>query len=109
MAAQDHRRRTAARLFAVLASGLLPEEPADLARFHLAKAQREIGQDRQARDNLRDVAARGGRLAPGRHAGSRSSAGGSATSPPPSRPRGCSAGRAAATVSSATPGPTRAT
>ncbi|MEU2624768.1 ATP/GTP-binding protein [Streptomyces sp. NPDC007157] len=59
----EHRERTAGRLSAVLASGLLPDELVELATYYLAKAQRDLGLTDHSRRGMQYVAAAGGRLA----------------------------------------------
>ncbi|MFF5476723.1 ATP/GTP-binding protein [Streptomyces sp. NPDC012935] len=59
----EHRERTASRLSAVLASGLLTDELAELATYYLAKAQRDLGLTDDSRRGMQRVASAGGRLA----------------------------------------------
>ncbi|WP_324616674.1 ATP/GTP-binding protein [Streptomyces sp. NRRL F-5065] len=59
----EHRERTAARLSAVLESGLLPGDLVELAAYYLAKAQRDLGLTESSRRGMRRVAETGGRLA----------------------------------------------
>ncbi|WP_247614620.1 ATP/GTP-binding protein [Streptomyces tagetis] len=59
----EHRERTAARLSAVLGSGLLPENLVELAAYYLAKAQRDLGLTDSSRRGMRRVAEADGRLA----------------------------------------------
>ncbi|MBJ7002727.1 ATP/GTP-binding protein [Streptomyces sp. CRPSP2-6A1] len=59
----EHRARTASRLSAVLASGLLPDELVELATYYLAKAQRDLGLTGDSRQGMQRVASAGGRLA----------------------------------------------
>ncbi|MEV7501637.1 ATP/GTP-binding protein [Streptomyces sp. NPDC093018] len=59
----EHRERTASRLSAVLASGLLPADLIELAAYYLAKAQRDIGRTDESRRGMQRVATAGGRLA----------------------------------------------
>ncbi|XIE81624.1 zeta toxin family protein [Streptomyces sp. SBR177] len=60
----EHRSRTVERLTAVLDTGLLPAELAEMARYFLAKAHRDLGDTAASRDGMRQVAAAGGRYAP---------------------------------------------
>ncbi|MBE8477727.1 MULTISPECIES: hypothetical protein [Streptomyces] len=60
----EHRERTVSRLSAVLTSGLLPDELADLALYYRSKAQRDLGLTDASRDGMRHVVAGQGRLAP---------------------------------------------
>ncbi len=59
----EHRERTADRLAAVTATGLLPPELADMAVYYLAKAQRDLGRNEDSRRNMAAVVAGGGRRA----------------------------------------------
>ncbi|MFF7472511.1 ATP/GTP-binding protein [Streptomyces sp. NPDC008092] len=59
----EHRGRTARRLSAVLASGLLPDELVELVTYYLAKAQRDLGLTDESRRGMQRVASAGGRLA----------------------------------------------
>ncbi|MEV6961335.1 ATP/GTP-binding protein [Streptomyces sp. NPDC051207] len=59
----EHRERTVSRLSAVLASGLLPDELVELATYHLAKAQRDLGLTDASRRGMQRVVSVGGRLA----------------------------------------------
>ncbi|MEY9993145.1 hypothetical protein ABIE67_005177 [Streptomyces sp. V4I8] len=59
----EHRERTARRLSAVLASGLLPDELVELGTYYLAKAQRDLGLTEDSRRGMQRVASAGGRLA----------------------------------------------
>ncbi|MFE9427714.1 ATP/GTP-binding protein [Kitasatospora sp. NPDC006697] len=60
----EHRARTAQRLTAVLDTGLLTEELAELAWYYRAKADKDLGHTAQSLTGMRHVAAAGGRLAP---------------------------------------------
>ncbi|MFE7354385.1 hypothetical protein ACFU8Q_14550 [Streptomyces sp. NPDC057543] len=60
----EHRARTADRLTAILDTGLLPAELTEMALYYQAKAHRDLGQSAASRDGMRQVADRGGRLAP---------------------------------------------
>ncbi|MCZ4101077.1 ATP/GTP-binding protein [Streptomyces sp. H39-C1] len=60
----EHRERTAARLSAVVATGLLPDDLTELAVYYLAKAQRDLGRSSESRRGMQLVADGGGRLAP---------------------------------------------
>ncbi|MFJ7272815.1 tetratricopeptide repeat protein [Streptomyces sp. NPDC099050] len=60
----EHRARTAERLSAVLATELLPAELAEMAIYFRAKAHRDLGQNRESREGMRQVAEGGGRYAP---------------------------------------------
>ncbi|MEU9405753.1 ATP/GTP-binding protein [Streptomyces sp. NPDC048281] len=60
----EHRATTVARLTSVLDTGLLPDELADMATYYRAKAHRDLGHHNTSRDGMRQVASRGGRLAP---------------------------------------------
>ncbi|MDG5801260.1 ATP/GTP-binding protein [Streptomyces ossamyceticus] len=59
----EHRERTASRLSAVLASGLLPDDLVELATYYLAKAQRDLGLTDDSRRGMQRVASADGRLA----------------------------------------------
>ena len=60
----EHRSTTVSRLTAVLNTGLLPAELADMATYYRAKAHRDLGQNEASRNGMRHVADRAGRLAP---------------------------------------------
>ncbi|WP_435059753.1 ATP/GTP-binding protein [Streptomyces sp. bgisy060] len=60
----EHRSRTVQRLTAVLDTGLLPSELAEMARYFLAKAHRDLGNTAASRDGMQQVTAAGGRYAP---------------------------------------------
>ncbi|MBK3564830.1 ATP/GTP-binding protein [Streptomyces sp. MBT62] len=60
----EHRRATADRLAAVIDTGQLPEELGHMARYYLAKAQRDLGESAASRTGMQQVADGGGRLAP---------------------------------------------
>lgn len=60
----EHRERTAERLTAVVATGLLPAELHEMTVYYLAKAQRDLGRTEASRAGMRLVADGGGRLAP---------------------------------------------
>ncbi|MFF7889560.1 hypothetical protein ACH40F_53320 [Streptomyces sp. NPDC020794] len=60
----EHRATTVSRLTDVLNTGLLPDELADMATYYRAKAHRDLGHNDASRDGMRQVASRGGRLAP---------------------------------------------
>lgn len=60
----EHRERTAERLTAVLTTGLLSGEIAELALYYRAKAHKDLGRTDAALDGYRQVADEGGRLAP---------------------------------------------
>ncbi|MFI8515330.1 tetratricopeptide repeat protein [Streptomyces sp. NPDC085460] len=60
----EHRSRTVARLTAVLDTGLLPTDLAEMARYFLAKAHRDLGDTTASRAGMQQVAAAGGRYAP---------------------------------------------
>ncbi|MFI9788521.1 ATP/GTP-binding protein [Kitasatospora sp. NPDC051984] len=53
---REHRDHTVERLTAVLDTGLLPEDLADLARYYRAKAQRDLGHGRDSYQGMRQVA-----------------------------------------------------
>ncbi|MGW7261285.1 ATP/GTP-binding protein [Streptomyces sp. NPDC054834] len=59
----EHRDRTAERLTAVLDTGLLSGELAELALYYRAKAHKDLGRTDAAADGMRQVADAGGRLA----------------------------------------------
>lgn len=59
----EHRAHTAHRLTAVLDSGLLSEELAELAWYYRAKADKDLGNTAASLAGMRHVAAGGGRLA----------------------------------------------
>lgn len=59
----EHRERTAERLTAVLGTGLLSGELAELALYYRAKAHKDLGRTDAAADGMRQVADAGGRLA----------------------------------------------
>ncbi|WP_413804278.1 ATP/GTP-binding protein [Streptomyces sp. OE57] len=60
----EHRERTAERLTAVLDTGLLSGELAELALYYRAKAHKDLARTDAALDGMRQVADAGGRLAP---------------------------------------------
>ncbi|WP_308379009.1 ATP/GTP-binding protein [Streptomyces sp. ISL-43] len=60
----EHRARTAERLTAVLETGLLPTELAEMALYFKAKADRDLGHSAASRAGMRQVADGGGRYAP---------------------------------------------
>lgn len=60
----EHRARTVDRLTRVLATGLLPDQLAEMALYFKAKAHRDLGQSAASRDGMRQVADGGGRYAP---------------------------------------------
>lgn len=60
----EHRERTAERLTAVTATGLLPTDLHEMALYYLAKAQRDLGRSDDSRRGMQRVADGGGRLAP---------------------------------------------
>jgi hypothetical protein len=60
----EHRSRTADRLEAVLASQLLPATLSDLARYYLAKAQRDLGRSSASRHGMQQVVDGQGHFAP---------------------------------------------
>ncbi|MGW3563507.1 ATP/GTP-binding protein [Streptomyces sp. NPDC000941] len=60
----EHRERTAARLTAVIDTGLLPADLQQMAVYYLAKAQRDLGHSEDSRRGMQLVADGGGRLAP---------------------------------------------
>ncbi|MGP3990803.1 ATP/GTP-binding protein [Streptomyces sp. 3N207] len=60
----EHRERTAERLTAVLATGLLSGELAELALYYRAKAHKDLGRTDTAVHGMRQVADTDGRLAP---------------------------------------------
>ncbi|WP_411137981.1 ATP/GTP-binding protein [Streptomyces sp. C10] len=60
----EHRARTAERLTAVLDTGLLSGELADLALYYRAKAHKDLARTDEALDGMRRVAEADGRLAP---------------------------------------------
>ncbi|WP_207400756.1 hypothetical protein [Actinomadura roseirufa] len=59
-----HRALTAEKLRAILATDLLPPDLEELPRYFLAECDRELGDLRASLEGMRDVAARGGALAP---------------------------------------------
>lgn len=61
---QEHRERTVERLTAVLDTGLLTGELADLALYYRAKAHKDLGRNDAALDGYRQVDDADGRLAP---------------------------------------------
>ncbi|WP_424893311.1 ATP/GTP-binding protein [Streptomyces sp. XH2] len=61
---REHRQRTADRLTAVLATGLLPAELTEMALYYRAKAHKDLSQNDAARAGMQQVADAGGRLAP---------------------------------------------
>ncbi|MEU9321415.1 ATP/GTP-binding protein [Streptomyces sp. NPDC048295] len=60
----EHRQRTADRLTAVLDTGLLPAELAEVGLYYRAKAYKDLSQNRAARAGMQQVADAGGRYAP---------------------------------------------
>ncbi|MFJ3637544.1 ATP/GTP-binding protein [Streptomyces sp. NPDC090112] len=60
----EHRQRTADRLTAVLDSGLLPAELAEVGLYYRAKAYKDLSQNQAARAGMQQVADSGGRYAP---------------------------------------------
>ncbi|MFJ3861544.1 hypothetical protein ACIPRL_35625 [Streptomyces sp. NPDC090085] len=60
----EHRQRTADRLTAVLDSGLLPAELAEVGLYYRAKAYKDFSQNQAARTGMQRVADSGGRYAP---------------------------------------------
>ncbi|MFE9298396.1 hypothetical protein [Streptomyces niveus] len=60
----EHRERTAERLTAVVATGLLPADLHEMALYYLAKAHRDLGRSDDSRRGMQRVADGGGRLAP---------------------------------------------
>ncbi|MFF6888636.1 tetratricopeptide repeat protein [Streptomyces sp. NPDC012421] len=60
----EHRSRTVERLAAVLDTNLLPADLAEMARYFLAKAHRDLGDTAASRDGMQQVANAGGRYAP---------------------------------------------
>jgi hypothetical protein len=60
----EHRERTADRLAAVAATGLLPADLHEMAVYYLAKAQRDLGRTEDSRLGMQRVIAGGGPLAP---------------------------------------------
>lgn len=60
----EHRERTADRLAAVTATGLLPADLHEMGVYYLAKAQRDLGRTGASRQGMQLVADGGGRLAP---------------------------------------------
>ncbi|MGR6998881.1 hypothetical protein ACU686_13265 [Yinghuangia aomiensis] len=60
----EHRARTADRLTAVIATGLLSADLEEMAVYYLAKAQRDLGRTDESAAGMRQVADGGGRLAP---------------------------------------------
>ncbi|UYB39201.1 ATP/GTP-binding protein [Streptomyces sp. Je 1-4] len=60
----EHRERTAERLTAVLTTGLLSGELAELALYYRAKAHKDLARTDEALDGMRRVAEADGRLAP---------------------------------------------
>ncbi|MGA4953776.1 ATP/GTP-binding protein [Streptomyces lydicamycinicus] len=59
----EHRERTAERLTAVLDTGLLSGELAELALYYRAKAHKDLARTNEALDGMRQVAEADGRLA----------------------------------------------
>ncbi|MFE3143384.1 hypothetical protein [Streptomyces scopuliridis] len=49
----EHRERTAERLTAVVATGLLPAELHEMTVYYLAKAQRDLGRTEASRAGMR--------------------------------------------------------
>ena len=60
----EHRARTADRLEAVVGSARLPDGLQDMARYYLAKVQRDLGRARESAAGMRIVVDGGGRFAP---------------------------------------------
>ncbi|MEU9305678.1 hypothetical protein [Streptomyces sp. NPDC048269] len=60
----EHRIHTVSRLGAVIGSGLLPADLAEMALYYQAKAQRDLGHSAVSRQGMQAVADGGGRLAP---------------------------------------------
>ncbi|MFJ6785299.1 ATP/GTP-binding protein [Streptomyces yangpuensis] len=60
----EHRQRTADRLTAVLDSGLLPAELAEMGLYYRAKAYKDLSLNDAARAGMQEVADSGGRYAP---------------------------------------------
>ncbi|MFC8273804.1 ATP/GTP-binding protein [Streptomyces sp. NPDC057271] len=60
----EHRQRTADRLTAVLDSGLLPGELAEMGLYYRAKAYKDLSQNQAARAGMQQVVDSGGRYAP---------------------------------------------
>ncbi|MFJ2598653.1 hypothetical protein [Streptomyces erythrochromogenes] len=60
----EHRQRTADRLTAVLDSGLLPAELAEMGLYYRAKAYKDLSLNDAARAGMQQVADSGGRYAP---------------------------------------------
>ncbi|MEU1124664.1 ATP/GTP-binding protein [Streptomyces sp. NPDC005899] len=60
----ENRERTADRLAALAATGLLPADLHEMAIYYLAKAQRDLGRTEASRDGMQLVADGNGRLAP---------------------------------------------
>ncbi|GLW58120.1 hypothetical protein [Kitasatospora phosalacinea] len=59
----EHRAHTARRLATVLEGGLLSDELTQLARYYLAKADKDLGRTAASLHGMQQVAAAGGRLA----------------------------------------------
>lgn len=60
----EHRERTAARLTAIIDTGLLPPDLHQMALYYRAKAHRDLGQHETSRRGMQQVADGGGHLAP---------------------------------------------
>ncbi|MEV5203223.1 ATP/GTP-binding protein [Streptomyces sp. NPDC053720] len=60
----EHRQRTADRLTAVLDTGLLPAELAEVGLYYRAKAYKDLSQNQAARAGMQQVADAGGRYSP---------------------------------------------
>lgn len=60
---REHRTHTVDRLTAILGTGLLPDELAEMAEYYRAKANRDLGRNEPSRQGMQQVAASGGRLA----------------------------------------------
>ncbi|WP_138894532.1 ATP/GTP-binding protein [Streptomyces chryseus] len=60
---REHRERTVDHLTAILTTGLLPDELAEMAEYYRAKANRDLGRNETSRQGMQQVAVGGGRLA----------------------------------------------
>ncbi|MFJ1902045.1 hypothetical protein [Streptomyces sp. NPDC088115] len=60
----EHRERTAQRLAAVTATGLLPADLQEMGTYYWAKAQRDLGNSEASRQGMQRMTDGGGRLAP---------------------------------------------
>ncbi|MFE0043826.1 ATP/GTP-binding protein [Streptomyces albireticuli] len=60
---REHREHTVDRLSAILTTGLLPGELAEMAEYYRAKANRDLGRNEVSRQGMQQIAAGGGRLA----------------------------------------------